>query len=164
MQETIRVLQNLLKTSVQPVIYQLTDVMADWYKLAQTTFLQTEILHKDIVVASQEVDVLLITLKTAQEKYDHTLNEAIDDFKSNLEAKNVKETSAATLTINRSKSGSDGVDSKQVRKNLRSILMTQNEIWKIMDKNNKLIEQFAQLAVSAAGLECQPDVKPLIKS
>ena len=33
MQETIRVLMDLLQTGVQPVIHQLTDVLADWYKL-----------------------------------------------------------------------------------------------------------------------------------
>ncbi len=35
MQETIRVLMDLLQTGVQPVIHQLTDVLADWYKLGK---------------------------------------------------------------------------------------------------------------------------------
>merc|ERR1711963_90941 len=86
MQETIRVLMDLLQTGVQPVIHQLTDVLADWYKMAQTTFLQTEILHKDIGLAAEEVDAFLVTLKGAQEQYNNTLNEAIDGIKSELEA------------------------------------------------------------------------------
>jgi len=160
MQETIRVLMDLLQTGVQPVIHQLTDVLADWYKMAQTTFLQTEILHKDIGLASEEVDAFLVTLKGAQEQYDSTLNEAIDGIKSELEAQNVKKKSAAAA-INGSKSMSNGVDSKQVRKALRSILTTQDEVWGILRENTRLIEQFGQLAVASASLEQQLDVNSL---
>ena len=163
MQETIRVLQDLLNTGVQPVIHQLTDVLADWYKLAQTTFLQTEILHKDIGIASEEVDAFLVTLKGAQEQYNNSLNEAIDGIKSELdEAQNVrKKSQAAAAIINGSKlNGNNGVDSKQVRKALRSILTTQDEVWGILRENTRLIEQFGQLAVASASLE-QLDVNSL---
>ena len=164
MQETIRVLQDLLNTGVQPVIHQLTDVLADWYKLAQTTFLQTEILHKDIGIASEEVDAFLVTLKGAQEQYNNSLNEAIDGIKSELdEAQNVrKKSQAAAAIINGSKlNGNNGVDSKQVRKALRSILTTQDEVWGILRENTRLIEQFGQLAVASASLEQQLDVNSL---
>ena len=50
MQETIRVLQDLLQKECTPSINQMTDALADWYKMAQTTFLQTEILLKDILI------------------------------------------------------------------------------------------------------------------
>ena len=157
MQETIRVLMDLLQTGVQPVIHQLTDVLADWYKLAQTTFLQTEILHKDIGICSEEVDVFQVTLKGAQESYNTILNEAIDGVKSELEAQNLKRKAAAASLVNGSKSVTNGVDSKQVRKALRSILTTQDEVWGILRENTRLIEQFGQLAVASATLEQQLD-------
>lgn len=157
MQETIRVLMDLLQTGVQPVIHQLTDVLADWYKLAQTTFLQTEILHKDIGLCSDEVDSFLVTLKAAQEQYDYTLNEAIKGIKSELE------TQQHSKKINGSKAVTNGVDSKQVRKALRSILTTQDEVWGILRENTRLIEQFGQLAVASASLEQHLDVNSLQK-
>ena len=148
MQETIRVLMDLLQTGVQPVIHQLTDVLADWYKMAQTTFLQTEILHKDIGLFNEEIDAFAVTLKAAQEQYNVILNEAIDGIKSELEAQHVKKKS-----INGSKALTNGVDTKQVRKALRSILTTQDEVWGILRENTRLIEQFGQLAMASASLE-----------
>ena len=159
MQETIRVLMDLLQTGVQPVIHQLTDVLADWYKMAQTTFLQTEILHKDIGLFNDEIEAFAVTLKAAQEQYNTILKEAIEGVKSELEAQNVKRKSdqaeiAAIAAINGSKMMTNGVDTKQVRKALRSILTTQDEVWGILRENTRLIEQFGQLAMAtSASLE-----------
>lgn len=150
---------DLLQTGVQPVIHQLTDVLADWYKLAQTTFLQTEILHKDIGLCTEEVDAFLVTLKAAQESYNATLSEAIGGIKSELEMNSAKKKSA----INGAKMVANGVDSKQVRKALRSILTTQDEVWGILRENTRLIEQFGQLAVASASLEAQLDVPTFSK-
>ena len=154
MQETIRVLMDLLQTGVQPVIHQLTDVLADWYKMAQTTFLQTEILHKDIGLFNEEIEAFAVTLKAAQEQYSTILNEAIEGIKSELEAQNVKKKSMAAA-INGSKTMTNGVDTKQVRKALRSILTTQDEVWGILRENTRLIEQFGQLAMASASLELE---------
>ena len=163
MQETIRVLMDLLQTGVQPVIHQLTDVLADWYKLAQTTFLQTEILHKDIGIASEEVDAFQVTLKSAQEQYNTILDESIEAIKSELEAQNVKKKAAAAASINGSKTVGNGQESKQVRKALRSILTTQDEVWGILRENTRLIEQFGQLAVASASLELEGSLNSLPK-
>ena len=144
MQETIRVLMDLLQTGVQPVIHQLTDVLADWYKMAQTTFLQTEILHKDISLFNEEIDAFAVTLKAAQEQYNVILNEAIEGIKSELEAQHVKKKSInGTIKTN-------GVETKQVKRALRSILTTQDEVWGILRENTRLIEQFGQLAMATS--------------
>jgi hypothetical protein len=37
------------KLNLPFVKFQLTELLADWYKMSQTTYLQTEILHKDIL-------------------------------------------------------------------------------------------------------------------
>ena len=76
MQETIRVLQDLLQKECTPSINQMTDALADWYKMAQTTFLQTEILLKDIMIYKNDIETFTVTLKQAQiDKYHETLIE-----------------------------------------------------------------------------------------
>ena len=145
MQETIRILMELLQTGVQPVIHQLTDVLADWYKLAQTTFLQTEILHKDIGMFSDEVENFGVTLKAAQENYNSSLSDAIEGIKSEVD--NTKKPKIGP------KPNSNGVESKQVKKALKSILSTQDEVWGILRENTRLIEQFGQLAMGTASLD-----------
>lgn len=115
-------------------------------KWLKRLFLQTEILHKDIGLFSEEVDSYGVTLKAAQENYNTTLNEAIDGIKSELDNTKKK-------TINGPKQNSNGVDSKQVRKALKNILSTQDEVWGILRENTRLIEQFGQLAMGSASLE-----------
>ena len=94
------------------------------------------------------MDFFRVTLKAAQENYTSTLIEAIDGIKSELDAQNVKRKSM----INGSGAPS-GVDSKQVRRALRSILTTQDEVWGILRENTRLIEQFGQIAISSASLD-----------
>lgn len=69
MQETIRTLVDLLQKDCQPAVTSLTESLADWYKMAQTTFLQIEILHKDITAYEDEVETFSVSLTAAEEKY-----------------------------------------------------------------------------------------------
>lgn len=75
MQETIRVLEDLLQKECQPVINHVTEILADWYKMAQTTFLQTEILHKDIVAYEDEIETFAVAVKSSQDNYEALLEE-----------------------------------------------------------------------------------------
>ena len=53
-----------------------------------------------------------------------------------------------------SSGGGGSAESKlQIRKALRSILTTQDEVWGIMNENSRLIEQFGQLAVASSSME-----------
>ncbi len=149
MQETIRVLMDLLQTGVQPTIHQLTDVLADWYKMAQTTFLQTEILHKDIGLYLDEVETFGVALKASQEQYNATLGEAIDSVKNELTAQSHKRKKVGHNGIN----GANGGNSKQVRRALRNILTDQDEVWGILRENTRLIEQFRQLAMASNSMD-----------
>ena len=45
---------------------QVTELLADWYKMAQTTFLQIEILSKDICAYEDEIDTFAVALKSSQ--------------------------------------------------------------------------------------------------
>ena len=186
MQETIRVLQDLLQKECTPSINQTTDALADWYKMAQTTYLQTEILHKDIVLCKDEIDTFAVTLKEAQqERYFEALTEAktkLNDQKSawkkrlrkqkqeqeeeklrqlqkrQVEVEQQQET-ACKQQVSKSKKVTTG-ESKQVRRALRSILTTQDEVWGILRENTRLIEQFGQLAVAASSATASTAATP----
>ena len=177
MQETIRVLQDLLQKECTPSITQMTDALADWYKMAQTTFLQTEILLKDILIYKDDIDTFIVTFKEAQnEKYFESLDEAMEQLseqkneqKEHVRKRREQEQEEKRLqlqkiqvqaeqqqqSVNKQqvtiKKVSVG-ESKQVRRALRSILTTQDEVWGILRENTRLIEQFGQLAVAASSV------------
>ena len=46
--------------------HKVTELLADWYKMAQTTFLQAEILSKDICAYEDEIDTFTVALKSSQ--------------------------------------------------------------------------------------------------
>ena len=178
MQETIRVLQDLLQKECTPSINQMTDALADWYKMAQTTFLQTEILLKDILIYKNDIDTFTVTLKEAQnEKYfeeltvvKSRLNEQKNEQKEQIRKRKQQEEEEKVRHLQKiqveaeqqqqqcvnkqqikHKKVSVG-ESKQVRRALRSILTTQDEVWGILRENTRLIEQFGQLAVAASSV------------
>ena len=175
MQETIRVLQDLLQKECTPSINQMTDALADWYKMAQTTFLQTEILLKDILIYKNDIDTFTVTVKEAQnEKYFEALSdvkERINEQKNEQKEQSRKrkqleeeekirqmqklqnEAEQQQQNVNKQQIKNKKVsvgESKQVRRALRSILTTQDEVWGILRENTRLIEQFGQLAVAAS--------------
>ena len=179
MQETIRVLQDLLQKECTPSINQMTDALADWYKMAQTTFLQTEILMKDIMIYKNDIESFIVTLKQAQiEKYHEALNDGKtslseqrkeqkeqirkrrqqEEEEKRIQQEKIQQVEAEQqVSVNKqqlvkNKKGATVGESKQVRKALRSILTTQDEVWGILRENTRLIEQFGQLAVAASSV------------
>ena len=169
MQETMRDLVDLLQKQCQPTINQLTELLADWYKMAQTTYLQTEILHKDIVNYQNSMETFSLMLKDSEEKYATTMSEAlstINEHQSEQKRKqervrvepnsnyNTSSNGTAPQTVvngngNVAKPVAKSGESKQVRKALRSILVLQDEVWGILHENSKLIEHFTHLAVTS---------------
>ena len=94
---------------------------------------------------SDEVENFGVTLKAAQENYNSSLSDAIEGIKSEVD--NTKKPKIGP------KPNSNGVESKQVKKALKSILSTQDEVWGILRENTRLIEQFGQLAMGTASLD-----------
>jgi dTDP-D-glucose 4,6-dehydratase len=171
MQETMRDLVDLLQKQCQPTINQLTELLADWYKMAQTTYLQTEILHKDIVNYQNSMETFSLMLKDSEEKYSTTMSEAlgtINEHQSEQKRKQERGRVEPNSNYNSSSNGTTAQtpaavngnsvvanpvqrsgESKQVRKALRSILVLQDEVWGILHENSKLIEHFTHLAVTS---------------
>ena len=146
--------------------------------MAQTTYLQTEILLKDIVNYQNSMETFSLMLKDSEEKYSTTLSEVLSavrdhqnemrkrlnssGYGSNVTANNnshnnqqqpevtMMMTNGLVKTSQQQQHRSANGESKQVRKALRSILVMQDEVWGILHENTKLIEQFTHLAVTSS--------------
>lgn len=53
--ETGKRIKSLLADDVRPAIHVQAEALADWYKMAQTLYLQTQILQKDVVTFEESV-------------------------------------------------------------------------------------------------------------
>ena len=75
MTETIRILVALLVTECTPSITSRTEALADWYKMASTIYLQTEILFKDLSVYQDDIAAFSLGLRHSQDRYLQLLKE-----------------------------------------------------------------------------------------
>ncbi|XP_065342461.1 inhibitor of nuclear factor kappa-B kinase subunit epsilon-like [Cloeon dipterum] len=67
--ETAKKIVNLLSTQVLPFAAALADSLADWYKLAQTSFLQVEILKRDMLQAQSQLERLQESYEILEEMF-----------------------------------------------------------------------------------------------
>jgi len=164
MTETVRSLNELLTKEVQPAATGMTEALADWYKMAQTTFLQAEILRKDVDAFEEEAEGFSLAARAASDRYEALLadalrvaNEAGPAARPQAAAKGEENGNErhnhcnGNSTRKTSTSSSTSPETQaQIRRALRSILATQDEVWGIMNENNRLIEQFGQLAAASS--------------
>lgn len=64
-------IKSLLLDDVKPSVAQMAECLADWYKLAQTVYLKSEILEKDVREYERNLDILkedLYKIKTDIQK------------------------------------------------------------------------------------------------
>lgn len=124
--ETVRRIKALLETEVVPAYTQFADNLGDWYKIAQTIYLQTMILNKDVACYDQK----------------------LDEFHANLLAENVqfKEDMAAIIE-QKVKSKAPPVyqraslKTEQLRLSFGELVKTKEEIMEMLSENNHLVEQ-----------------------
>lgn len=75
MTETGKRIKALLNNDIKPSVVMFIDCLADWYKISQTIYLQTEILENDLADQEELLEkvrrklfILKEDMKTAQEK------------------------------------------------------------------------------------------------
>lgn len=92
MTETGKRIKGLLYTEIKPSVLMFIDCLADWYKMAQTIYLQTEILEHDL---SEQMEAL--------EKFRGKLFILKEDTKTQLEsdAENQRPPTAGDYTRSR---------------------------------------------------------------
>lgn len=68
-----------MNESVKPAIHLEAECLADWYKMAQTIFLQTQILEKDLVTYEDSIYEIKDRLTRIK---DELKNESVDPKKN----------------------------------------------------------------------------------
>jgi TANK-binding kinase 1 len=145
MTETIRVLVSVLVAECTPSVTSRTEALADWYKMASTIYLQTEILYKDLSVYQDDIAALSLGLRHSQERYLQVLREVAGRVREAGRAPEAPPPAPAPVV--------PPCDSRNVRKAVKSILGTQDEVWGLLRENSRLIEQFTSLAAAAGPLD-----------
>lgn len=127
--ETGRRIKSLFETECLPGFTQLADALGDWYKIAQTVYLQTMILQKDVDVYQQKLENLSENLTLEIIEYNEDIKTRISNIKipQNL-VKNVNNGSSKKLK-----------DSIQEGEKIKS------EILSIIQENHNLIGTFKDL-------------------
>lgn len=132
--ETGRRLRTLLETECQPAVAQLADCLADWYKMAQTVYLQARILDKDIDAYERHL-----------ETFAHRLNKTDLTFHQKLQDQ-LKLDMKPTKVIHKVRR-----DTKVLHKSIKDILAVQGEMATMMRENSELVNQFQQLTMNFVG-------------
>lgn len=135
--ETVRRIKALLETEVVPAYTQFADNLGDWYKIAQTIYLQTMILNKDVSCYNQKLDV----------------------FHGNLMAENVQfKEDMKAIVENKVKSNvvppvyqSGNFKTEQLRVSFGKLVKTKEEIMEVLSENNQLVEQINVLSEQLLG-------------
>lgn len=139
--ETGRRLKQLLETECQPQIAQLADSLADWYKMAQTVYLQIQILDKDIDSYEKCLEDF-ITRHSYSYRTAHTkLQEVIDQLKVEL-----KDVSVSKKVIS-----NDRTDLETFMNSITEMLLIQDEISTALQDNSTLVKEFQQLVKHISG-------------
>lgn len=127
--ETGRRIKSLLETECIPAMTQRSECVADWYKMAQTVFLQTQILDKD--VDNYELTLETYSYRLSQESKErndsllHLLDEVPGIIKTNEKANTPPEEST---------------------KKWKKICDLQEQISVILYDNGRLIDQLNHLS------------------
>jgi len=143
MTETIRTIIDLLKKECEPSVGNKTEALADWYKKASTIYLQTEILYKDLSSFEDDIASFSLGLRHSQDRYLQLARELSGRVRE------VREEAAPPPAP----TPQPPCDTRNMKKAVKSILSTQDEVWGLLRENSRLIEQFTSLAASAGPLD-----------
>lgn len=124
--ETLRRIKALLETEVFPAYTQFADNLGDWYKIAQTIYLQTMILNKDVGCYEQKLEEFHDNLRVENVQF-------VEDMKA-LTEQPVKSKVAQMYPNGNCKS-------EQLRLSFRKLAKTKEEIMEALSENNQLVEQ-----------------------
>ncbi|XP_011494023.1 PREDICTED: inhibitor of nuclear factor kappa-B kinase subunit epsilon [Ceratosolen solmsi marchali] len=135
--ETGRRMKDLLEKQVIPAITQHSECLADWYKMAQTVFLQTQILDKDIDNYNRMLESFSLSLsQEGKERYDHICR-SIDSWLPRMSQQSSK-------TMNESESEVNELRKRRAimeEGKWKDICSMQKQILMVLYKNNKLVDE-----------------------
>lgn len=129
--ETGRRIKSLFESECLPSFTQLADALSDWYKIAQTVYLQTMILQKD-------VDLYQKKLEDLSENLTLDIIEYNDDVKSRISQ--IKAPQNVTKNVN-------AISSKKFKMSIQEAEKCKTELYNLVQENNDLISTFKELCV-----------------
>ncbi|XP_017121149.1 serine/threonine-protein kinase TBK1 [Drosophila elegans] len=118
----------LLFDNVNPTVAQIAECLADWYKLAQTVYLKTQILEKDVRDCERKLN---------------GIRDELYHVKSELKL------DVDTKTIN----NNNQLAKIEERNRLRVMQQQQQEVMAVMRTNSEIISLLSKLGISNGGLE-----------
>lgn len=121
--ETGKRIKSLLADEVRPSIHVQAEALADWYKMAQTLYLQTQILQKDVVTFEESVFEI-------KERLSHIRNET---------------KLGGNASTNGVKNGQPGNNGNGYGYDLKILSCYLREISALMRQNGELVETIQKL-------------------
>ncbi|KAH8326827.1 hypothetical protein KR074_001470 [Drosophila pseudoananassae] len=118
----------LLLDNVNPAVAQIAECLADWYKLAQTVYLKTQILEKDVRDCERKLN---------------GIRDELYHIKSELKL------DVDTKTIN----NNNQLAKIEERNRLRVMQQQQQEVMAVMRTNSELISLLGKLGIGNGGLD-----------
>ncbi|XP_017082519.1 LOW QUALITY PROTEIN: serine/threonine-protein kinase TBK1 [Drosophila eugracilis] len=118
----------LLLDNVNPTVAQIAECLADWYKLAQTVYLKTQILEKDVRDCERKLN---------------GIRDELYHIKSELKL------DVDTKTIN----NNNQLAKIEERNRLRVMQQQQQEVMAVMRTNSEIISLLSKLGITNGGLE-----------
>nr|CAD7397524.1 unnamed protein product [Timema poppensis] len=134
--ETGRRVKTLFETECRPAVAQLADCLADWYKMAQTVYLQARILDKDVDTFEHRLDTFSRRSTEADCIFHNSLQEVLQ--RVTVDGK------IAPRTPGRQTRGRESA--KKFRNSIKDIRVVQEEISSVLKENSDLVSKFHNLA------------------
>ncbi|XP_012276090.1 inhibitor of nuclear factor kappa-B kinase subunit epsilon [Orussus abietinus] len=131
--ETGRRIKALLETECAPAMMQRADYLADWYKMAQTVYLQTQILDKDVDNYEHALEAYSYRLFQESRERHEVLARSLDGLPGRFKTSK--------------KSDLPGEESAKV---WRSICDVKEQISFVLYENDQLLDQLHRLAALGA--------------
>ncbi|XP_031846749.1 I-kappaB kinase epsilon [Nomia melanderi] len=139
--ETGQRIKNLLETFCIPSMINRSEYVADWYKIAQTVFLQTQILDKDVDNYEQVLETYSYRLSQESKEHYENILHLIDRLPGKL--KTSEKTNQPT---------------QESAKVWKKLCVTQESLTMILHRNGRLIDQLDRLS-SLEGIEDTDDLE-----
>ncbi|XP_017859130.1 PREDICTED: serine/threonine-protein kinase TBK1 [Drosophila arizonae] len=121
-------IKQLLLENVNPAVAQMAECLADWYKLAQTVYLKTQILEKDVRDCERK-------LHSIRDELYHIKGEQ----KLNVDTKNINSNNQLAKI--------------EERNRLRIMKQQQLEVMAVMRRNSELISLINKIGISNANIK-----------
>ena len=132
-------MKELLEKQVMPSIIQRSECLADWYKMAQTVYLQTQILDKDMDNYERMLESLSLRLsQESKDRYDYICR-TLDVWLPGIS----NQFSKSTMKSERKKRRAIIEESKW-----KDICSLHKQIQLILSNNNSLVEELYTFTVN----------------